>query len=133
MMKNVILILSTILLLAGCSPRLATMPDKINFSFMTGEAIYLQTRCPQYKVGDMDKAAKAHIVITIIANRGNLRSLNADTFLQQTARDLVRGMRQAQIEFAGTPINEVCKIAFNRYGPNGSKAKNLLMRNRKSR
>jgi hypothetical protein len=107
--------------LAGCvSTR--QLPDNANPALMVGEAGYFTTRCPKLK---QERQMDA-LVVACLLNKAN--GVDCPSAMKRHLEtDLVMGRIKAKQEFADMSDAQVCRIATERYGKNGSRFKNMLV------
>jgi hypothetical protein len=110
-----------ILMLTSCvSPGEPT--NQTDSVLMLGEAAYFTTRCPTLK---QDQQRSALIVACLFNNTEVSKCTTADG--RPLAVDVTLGSSKARKEFSSMPSEQVCHIADERYGKNGSRFKNLLV------
>lgn len=107
--------------LSACATSGTRLPDEFRWDLFTGEAMYLHGRCPQYKEVDVVKAALGYCLMSKVADR---KCGMAENFM----RGMEAGSAAAAARYSSMPDAQVCQIAEELYGPNGSKQKNLLKR-----
>lgn len=109
-----------LLVLTACTTN--RIPEQFRTDIHIGEANYFQSRCPQYKKIDIERAFIAYCLANKLYNNG----CNP----QQTARRFIDGsldgFMQAKVRYQNVPDNKVCSIAESKYGANGSVIKRFL-------
>ncbi|WP_411506805.1 hypothetical protein [Brucella anthropi] len=111
-----------LLALTACTTN--RIPEQFRTDHHMGEARYFQSRCPQYKAVDAERA----VFVYCMANKAYNRECNP----QQTARSFIEGSldgyKSAKLRYQNVPDKKVCSIAESKYGVNGSEMKQLLKR-----
>ncbi len=109
-----------LIVLTACTTN--RIPEELRTDLHIGEANYFQSRCPQYKKIDIERA----FITYCLANKFYNNGCNP----QKTARSFVEGsfdgFMQAKVQYQYVADNKVCSIAESKYGTNGSVIKRFL-------
>ncbi|GGA83842.1 hypothetical protein GCM10011491_09140 [Brucella endophytica] len=98
------------------------MPDEFRTDIFYGEALYFQSRCPQYKSVNMESAALTYCLIS------KTLKINCDakTLYERFFLESNKVKNLSTIKYGMMPDHKVCEIAESKYGKNGTVFKRLL-------
>jgi hypothetical protein len=107
--------------MTGCvSTKEASVQD--NSALMLGEAAYFTSRCPNLKQSQQRSA----LIVACLSNKANVSECKTPDG-RPLAADIVIGVSKSKQEFGSLSEAQVCRIADERYGKNGSHFRNLLI------
>ncbi|MEE1609712.1 hypothetical protein [Microvirga sp. CF3016] len=125
-MKSINLaVAAAIFLLGGCVSA-ARIPDEKNPAMFYGEASYFASRCPRLQQHRFLDTAFTYCLSNKIYAGGCDKSMTENFFADQA-----RGEARARGEFASTSDEQVCRVAQERFGPNGSRFAKVLLPRKK--
>ncbi|WP_262029453.1 hypothetical protein [Microvirga sp. Mcv34] len=116
---------AAIVILGGCVS-VSRIPDEKNPAIFYGEASYLASRCPKLAQHRFLDAAFTYCLSNKIYAGGCERRMTENFFADQA-----RGEARAREEFASMKDEQVCRIAQERFGPNGSRFAKVLLPRKK--